>query len=69
MQALKIVELGQHAAQRAAEKVVVQDLPVLIRAVDRKIVPVFVQHTRRDARLRLHRVAVPAEAVREKCYR
>ena len=66
MQALKIVELGQHAAQRAAEKVVVQDLPVLIRAVDRKIVPVFVQHTRRDAlALRLHRVAVPAEAVGE----
>ena len=66
MQALKIVELGQHAAQRAAEKVVVQDLPVLIRAVDRKIVPVFVQHARRDALTRrLHRVAVPAEAVGE----
>ena len=65
-QALQIVELLDHAAQRAPEKVVVQDLAVLVRTIGRDIVPVFMQHARGDAlALGLHGKPVPAEAVGE----
>lgn len=66
VQAFEVVELFHDAAQRAAEKVVIQDLSVLVRTVNRQVVPVFVQHARRDAlALRLHGFAVAAEAVGE----
>ena len=66
MQAFQIVQLADDPAQRTAEKVVVENLAVLIRPVNRDIVPVFVQHTRRDPLpLRLNGHFVPAEAVGE----
>ena len=38
VQALQIIQLSVYAAQRAAEKVVVEDFAVLIRQIDRNIV-------------------------------
>ena len=43
VQALQIIQLGVYAAQRAAEKVVVEDFAVLIRQIYRNIVPVLVR--------------------------
>ena len=66
VQALQIIQLGVYAAQRAAEKVVVEDFAVLIRQIDRNIVPVLVQHTLDHAfTLRLLGRLVAAEAVRK----
>ena len=66
MQALQIIQLGVYAAQRAAEKVVVEDFAVLIRQIDRNIVPVLVQHTRDHTfAFRLLGCLVAAEAVRK----
>ena len=66
VQALQIIQLGVYAAQRTAEKVVVEDFAVLIRQVDRNIVPVLVQHTRNHAfAFRLLGCLVAAEAVRK----
>ena len=69
VQALQIIQLGVYAAQRAAEKVVVEDFAVLIWQIDRNIVPVLVQH----ARSRLHppaaRVPCRGRNGPEKCCR
>ena len=66
VQALQIIQLGVYAAQRTAEKVVVEYLAVLIGQVDRNIVPVLVQHTRNHAfAFRLLGCLVAAEAVRK----
>ena len=66
VQALQIIQLGVYAAQRAAEKVVVEDFAVLIRQIDRNIVPVLVQHTLDHTfALRLLGRLVAAEAVRK----
>ena len=66
VQALQIIQLGEHAAQRTAEKVVVEYLAVLIRQIHRNIIPVFVQHARDHAlALGLFGHFVAAEAIRE----
>ena len=66
VQALQIIQLGVYAAQRAAEKIVVEDFAVLIRQIDWNIVPVLVQHTLDHAfTLRLLGCLVAAEAVRK----
>ena len=66
VQALQIIQLGVYAAQRTAEKVVIENFAVLIRQVYRNIVPVLMQHTRDHAfALRLLGRLVAAEAVRK----
>ena len=64
VQGLQIVELGQHALEAAAEEVVVQDLAVGVRLIDRDVVPVLVHDARRAVAL-LGRHLGAAEAVGE----